>query len=35
MQHTDATQHIAASNAIQKISLFIGILGCLVLAVNF
>jgi hypothetical protein len=35
MTQVPATQRIAQNDAYRKISLFIGLLGCLVLAVNF
>lgn len=35
MQQSSATQHIAHTDAKQKIFLFIGLLSCIVLAVNF
>lgn len=35
MKHNSATQHFAHNNVKQKIFLFIGLLSCIVLAVNF
>ena len=35
MQHAHTTQRFADKSAKQKIFLFVGILSCLVLAVNF